>query len=434
MIKQFFKYISQSVAGMIGISVYILADTFFISVHSGADGLAVLNLILPFYGLVYAIGAMIGIGSATRYALNKARQENTDHYFTQSLFWCLICSIPFILTGIFRPEKFLRLLGADQNLVQLGTGYLKIVLITTPLFMMNYTFTAFARNDHATSRAMTGAIAGSLFNIVFDYIFMFPMGLGLSGAALATAFSPAVTMLICATHYVSKKNHVAFKWKKPSFSHLISCCQLGVSAFVGELSSAIITIIFNMLLLKIAGNVGVAAYGVIANLSLVAMSIFNGLAQGVQPLISQNYGKGNQEAVQKLLKWSLLSCLVLEAFTVILSFGFTDSLIGIFNSENNLQLLAYAHDGLRIYFLGFLFAGINITLVAYFSATGNALPAITGSLLRGIIAIAFSAVILSWLLGINGVWCSFLSSEVITFIVILLLARLRNNAPAIRHR
>ena len=162
----------------------------------------------------------------------------------------------------------------------------------------------------------------------------------------------------------------------------------------------------------------------IANLSLVAMSIFNGLAQGVQPLISQNYGKGNQEAVQKLLKWSLLSCLVLEAFTVILSFGFTDSLIGIFNSENNLQLLAYAHDGLRIYFLGFLFAGINITLVAYFSATGNALPAITGSLLRGIIAIAFSAVILSWLLGINGVWCSFLSSEVITFIVILLLARL----------
>ena len=90
MLKQFFKYISQSIAGMIGISVYILADTFFISVHSGADGLAVLNLILPVYGLVYAIGAMIGIGSATRYTINKARQENTDFYFTQSVFWCLI--------------------------------------------------------------------------------------------------------------------------------------------------------------------------------------------------------------------------------------------------------------------------------------------------------------------------------------------------------
>lgn len=424
MLKQFFKYISQSIAGMIGISVYILADTFFISVHSGADGLAVLNLILPVYGLVYAIGAMIGIGSATRYTINKARQENTDFYFTQSVFWCLICSIPFILTGVFAPEKFLEILGGDRQLISLGRGYLRIMLITTPLFMSNYTFTAFARNDHATSRAMAGAIAGSMFNIVFDYIFMFPMGLGLSGAALATAFSPAITMLICTTHYLGSKNHVLFKWRSPSLKHLISCCQLGISAFVGELSSAIITIIFNMLLLGIAGNIGVAAYGVIANLSLVAMSIFNGLAQGAQPLISKNYGKGNLKNVKNLLKWSLISCLILEIIIVFISWGFTDNLIGIFNSENNLELLKYAHTGLRIYFLGFLFAGINIMLVAYFSATDNALPAITGSLMRGIFAIVFCAVILSKILGINGVWGSFLGSEVLTFAAVMILSRI----------
>ena len=424
MLKQFFKYISQSIAGMIGISVYILADTFFISVHSGADGLAVLNLILPVYGLVYAIGAMIGIGSATRYTINKARQENTDFYFTQSVFWCLICSIPFILTGVFAHEKFLEILGGDRQLISLGRGYLRIMLITTPLFMSNYTFTAFARNDHATSRAMAGAIAGSMFNIVFDYIFMFPMGLGLSGAALATAFSPAITMLICTTHYLGSKNHVGFKWRSPSLKHLISCCQLGISAFIGELSSAIITIIFNMLLLGIAGNIGVAAYGVIANLSLVAMSIFNGLAQGAQPLISKNYGKGNLKNVKNLLKWSLISCLILEIIIVFISWGFTDNLIGIFNSENNLKLLKYAHTGLRIYFLGFLFAGINIMLVAYFSATDNALPAITGSLMRGIFAIVFCAVILSKILGINGVWGSFLGSEVLTFAAVMILSRI----------
>lgn len=424
MLKQFFKYISQSIAGMIGISVYILADTFFISVHSGADGLAVLNLILPVYGLVYAIGAMIGIGSATRYTINKARQENTDFYFTQSVFWCLICSIPFILTGVFAPEKFLEILGGDRQLISLGRGYLRIMLITTPLFMSNYTFTAFARNDHAISRAMAGAIAGSMFNIVFDYIFMFPMGLGLSGAALATAFSPAITMLICTTHYLGNKNHVGLKWKSPSLKHLISCCQLGISAFVGELSSAIITIIFNMLLLGIAGNIGVAAYGVIANLSLVAMSIFNGLAQGAQPLISKNYGKGNLKNVKNLLKWSLISCLILEIIIVFISWGFTDNLIGIFNSENNLELLKYAHTGLRIYFLGFLFAGINIMLVAYFSATDNALPAITGSLMRGIFAIVFCAVILSKILGINGVWGSFLGAEVLTFAAVMILSRI----------
>ena len=135
--KQFFKYITQSVAAMIGFSIYILADTFFISVQSGADGLAVLNLILPVYGLVYAIGSMIGIGSATRYAIDRSRQQNTDFYFTQSVFWALLCSVPFIFTGIFFPENFLALLGADQGLILLGKSYLRIMLIASPLFMVN---------------------------------------------------------------------------------------------------------------------------------------------------------------------------------------------------------------------------------------------------------------------------------------------------------
>ena len=423
MFHKFLKYISQSISGMIGVSVYILADTFFISYKCGADGLAALNLILPVFGLVFAIGSMIGIGSATRYNISTAQGSPSDYYFTQSIFWCLICSIPFMLTGIFIPHKALALLGADAGLIRLGRNYMRIVLLFTPFFMSNYTFTAFARNDHATSIAMIGSISGSFFNILFDYIFMFPLNLGFLGAALATALSPVVTMLVCSTHYLGKNNHVEFHWRKPSLRRIIGCCQLGVSAFFAEISSAVITIIFNMLILRIAGNIGIAAYGVVANISLVAMAILNGLAQGAQPLISQNYGQGKQENVRKLLNWSILSCLVLELVTVALSCGFTDGLIGIFNSENNLLLLNYAHTGLRIYFLGFLFAGINIMLVAYFSATDNARPAITGSLMRGIFAIAVSAVILSKLLGINGVWGSFLSSEVITFAVLLLLSR-----------
>lgn len=135
MLKQFFKYITQSVAGMIGISVYILADTFFISVQSGADGLAVLNLILPVYGLVYAIGAMIGIGSATRYAISKAPGRKSGFLFHTVYFWCLICSIPFILTGIFLPGKFLGLLGADQRLIHLGKGYLRIMLTLRAVYV-----------------------------------------------------------------------------------------------------------------------------------------------------------------------------------------------------------------------------------------------------------------------------------------------------------
>lgn len=423
MLRRFSKYISQSVAAMMGQSVYILADTFFISVSSGADGLAVLNLILPVFGIMFAIGSMIGIGSATRYGISRAKGEAADHYFTQSISWAIIFSIPFVLVGIFLPDKFLALLGADAGLVELGKTYLRIILIFAPFFMCNYSVTAFARNDHATSTVMAGSLAGSAFNIVFDYIFIFPAGLGFSGAALATAFCPCVTMLVCSTHYFSKKCNISFRWKKLSVRHLISCCQLGVSAFVGEISSAVITFIFNMLILGLTGSTGVAAYGVVANMSLVGMAITNGMAQGTQPLISESFGKGEHDQVKKLLRWALTSVIVVEVVMVAVVWMFTDPFVAAFNSENNLLLLKYAHTGLRLYFLGFLFAGVNIMLVAYFSAIANARPAIIGSLLRGAIAIGICAVILAKILGMNGVWLSFLASEVITFGIILILAK-----------
>ena len=408
---------------MIGISVYILADTFFIALDSGADGLAVLNMILPVFGMMYAIGSMVGIGSATRYGISKAKGEDAEHYFTQSISWTLLFSILFVLIGIFVPDKFLALLGADAGLIELGKTYLRIILVFAPFFMCNYSVTAFARNDNATSKVMAGSLAGSVFNIVFDYIFIFPAGLGFSGAALATAFCPIVTMLICATHYLSKKCNIGFKWKKLSVQHLISCCQLGVSAFVGEISSAVTTFIFNMLILGLTGSTGVAAYGVVANLSLVGMSIMNGMAQGTQPLISESFGKGASDDVKKLLGWALKSVIAVEIVLVVIVWIFTDPFIAVFNSENNQLLLQYAHTGLRLYFLGFLFAGVNIMLVAYFSATANPRPAIIGSLLRGAIAIGICAIVLSRILGMNGVWLSFLTSEMITLIVILILSK-----------
>ena len=138
--QQFFKYVFQNVAGMIGISVYILADTFFISLHSGANGITVLNLVLPMFGLIFAIGSMIGIGSATRHAIKKAQGEkDIDFYFTHALTWQMIVSIPFMLLGILAPESYLALMGGDANIIELGKDYVRIILLFTPLFMMNFT-------------------------------------------------------------------------------------------------------------------------------------------------------------------------------------------------------------------------------------------------------------------------------------------------------
>ena len=427
--RQFFRYVFQNVAGMIGVSVYILADTFFISVCSGANGITVLNLALPIYGLIFAIGSMIGVGSATRYAIRKAQgKKDIDFYFTQAVLWDCILSIPFMMLGIFAPEQVLHFMGADAAIMALGKSYVRIFMTATPLFMVNYVFTAFTRNDNAPTTAMVGSIAGSLFNIVFDYIFMFPMGFGLTGAALATVFSPVITSLVCCVHCLGKNSGIRFLWKLPSPRQLFSCCGLGVSAFVGEMSSAVTTTIFNFLILGIAGNVGVAAYGVVANLSLIAMAIFNGISQGVQPLTSKSYGHGNRDEVRTLLKLGIFVSLAVEAVIIAVVWNFTDTLVGIFNSEGNESLLYLAHDGLRLYFLGYLFAGVNILLVSYFAATARVKQAFVASVLRGALAIAICAVVMAKLWGIFGVWLSFLVSEILTFAVILMMSRNRKSS------
>ena len=218
--KRFIHYVSHSVAAMIGISVYILADTFFIASYSGSDGLAVLNLALPLYGMMNALGSMLGIGSATRYSIRKARGKDVNSFFLQALFWNAVFSIPFLIGGLFFPRQILQLLGADRELQDLGIPYVRTILPFAFFYMANYTTGAYVRNDNNPSNAMIGSVIASLFNIVFDYIFMFPMNMGMAGAALATGLSPIVGSAYCLLHYCSKKNTIPFGWQTPRFKHL----------------------------------------------------------------------------------------------------------------------------------------------------------------------------------------------------------------------
>jgi len=183
--KQFFKYVSQNIFGLLGTSCYILADTYFISQAAGTDGVTLLNLCLPVYNFIFAVGSMVGLGAATRYAILKAQgDERCQRYFSNAIFCACVLSVPFLLVGIFAPGGLLQLMGGDAGIMALGIPYARIFLMFTPFFMCNYIVSAFVRNDGDPSLAMVATLSSSLFNVVFDYIFMFPMGLGLAGAAL----------------------------------------------------------------------------------------------------------------------------------------------------------------------------------------------------------------------------------------------------------
>ena len=322
--KQFFKYVSQNIFGLIGTSCYILADTYFIAQAAGTDGVTLLNLCLPMYNLIFAFGSMIGLGAATRYAILQAQGEaRAQRFFSNAILCACLIAIPFMLAGAFCPGTLLQLMGGDGDIVALGLNYTRIFLLFTPFFMCNYIFSAFVRNDGDPSLAMVATLSGSLFNVVFDYIFIFPMGLGLPGAALATAISPVLSIAICSRHFFQKSNTLTFVRQAPSARLLVQSCQLGISGFVGELSSAVTTTVFNFLLLGLAGNVAVAAYGVVANFALVATAIFNGVAQGAQPLISQCYGKNEIAGAKKLLLLGCGTALALAAVCVVGWYGYT---------------------------------------------------------------------------------------------------------------
>ena len=420
--KQFFKYVSQNIFGLLGTSCYILADTYFISQAAGTDGVTLLNLCLPIYNFIFAIGSMMGLGAATRYAILKAQgDDRCQKYFSNAIFCAWLASIPFVLVGLFAPGSLLKLMGGDAGIVALGIPYARIFLMFTPFFMCNYIVSAFVRNDGDPSLAMVATLSGSLFNVLFDYIFMFPMGLGLAGAALATAVAPILSIAICSRHFFKKENGVQFVRQMPSARMLGQSCQLGISGFVGEMSSGVTTTVFNFLLLGLAGNVAVAAYGVVANFALVATAIFNGVAQGAQPLVSHCYGKNDHAGAKKLLILGSCTALALAALLYAVVFGMTDTLVGWFNSENSVQMAQFAHNGMRLYFVGYFFAGFNIVAAGYLSAVNRPAEASATSICRGMVAIVACSLVLSALFGMNGVWAAFPVSELLTALLTLFL-------------
>lgn len=422
--KQFFKYVSQNIFGLLGTSCYILADTYFIAQAAGTDGVTLLNLCLPIYNLIFAFGSMIGLGAATRYAILRAQGDaRAQRYFSNAIFSVCILAVPFMLVGIFRPDGLLRLMGGDADIVALGMNYARIFLMFTPFFMCNYVVASFVRNDGDPSLAMVATLSGSLFNVVFDYIFIFPMGLGLPGAALATAISPILSIAVCSAHFIKKSNTITFVREAPSVRLLAQSCQLGISGFVGELSSGVTTTVFNFLLLRLAGNVAVAAYGVVANFALVATAIFNGVAQGAQPLVSQCYGKNEMAGARKLLLLGCGTALGLAALLYGVVFGYTDALTALFNSENSALMAEFAHSGMRIYFVGYFFAGCNIVAAGYLGAVNRPAEASITSLCRGMVAIVVCSLVLSALFGMNGVWAAFPVSEAITLALTVFLLK-----------
>lgn len=415
----FLKYCSFSMLSMIGTSCYVLADTLFIANGVGPLGLTALNLVLPIFNIIFGIGILIGIGAATRFSILKSQEHHyeANQYFTQAIIVGILISLPIMCIGILFPGVIMSLLGANIDVLQTSIDYLRTFIIFTPFFIINQILVAFIRNDHNPKLASIAMIMGTTFNIVFDYILVFPCQLGMVGAALATGISPIVTILICLLHFIQKKNHFCFVKTKLSLSHIFHFVTIGIPSFITELSSGIIIFVFNMIILNIGGNIAIASYGIVCNLAIVVTSLFVGIGQGIQPLLSQSHGQKDAHKIHIYLKYALILSTSIFVCVYCIIFICPHFIISLFNNENNIVMTQIAKEGLLIYFIGFFFAGINIVETAYFSAIEKVKPSIMISLLRSGLIIIPLVLILSQLFSLTGVWLSFPMSEAFVFII-----------------
>ena len=417
--QDFIKYSSLNVLGMIGLSCYILADTFFVSKGLGTNGLTALNLAIPIYSFIHGSGLMIGMGGGTKYSIQKSQGKDkvANSIFSHVVAIAAIFAAVFVLIGLFFSGNIVTLLGADETVYQMTKTYLQVILLFAPAFLMNNVLLCFVRNDGAPQLSMTAMITGSLSNIILDYVFIFPCQMGIFGAVFATGLAPIISMLILSSHFIKKKNQ--FHWIKCRLERRMaaSICSSGIPSLITELSSGIVIIVFNSIILGLEGNVGVAAYGVIANLSLVIIAIYTGIAQGIQPIMSRNYGVGNHRNIQLILRYALITMLILSVLVYMGVFLGAEQIAAIFNSERNELLQTIAVEGLKLYFIACPFAGFNIIISIYFTSTEYPIPANIISILRGFFVIIPMAFLLSSIAQITGVWCAFPATELLVTIV-----------------
>lgn len=422
--RRFARYASMSVLSMLGLAVYYLTDTFFVANRVGTLGLAALNFSIPVYSVLNGLGLLLGVGGATLFTIHKSRGETQqgNRVYTNMMALAAVLSVLGLLLGWLAPAQLASLLGSSGVVHEMSKTYLQVLMTFAPCFFFSNILIAFMRNDNAPHLSTLCMVAGTASNVVLDYLFMYPLDMGIFGAALATGISPLVGMLLSLLLYVLPKKASFHLCRCPLEPKRMGwCCALGVSAFIGEVSSAVVTLVSNLVIVALAGDVGVAAYGIISNVSFAVIAVFIGLTQGGQPLLSDYYARNMRKEERQTLRLCVLSALVLGVACWAAALLFAPQITALFNREQEEALKTIAVSGLHLYCLGFILAGVNMVLAQALAAVEQPRQAMVISLCRGWILIVTMIVLLSRLWGITGVWLAFPATELLTFALAVVL-------------
>lgn len=424
-VKQvYFKYLGAAFGSALISSIYGIVDTAVVGQYQGPLGTAALAVVAPVWNIIYSLGLMTGIGGSVLYsaARGTGKEKRENEYFTTALIiTTFLAVISWGLIGGFDTQMLL-LFGAEETLLPLAKKYLLPVKFVAPLFLFNQMLAAFLRNDSHPDLAAKAVLAGGIFNIIGDYLFVFGLGMGIMGAGIATAIGAGITFCVMLSHFFSKVNTLKIVKPEAVFIKTNQVIVAGFSTFLVDVAMGILTMLFNRQIMRNLGSNALSVYGVIVNVSTIVQCCAYSVGQAAQPIISINFGAEKWERIKETLKYALYSAFFFSAVWTFLILVFPNGFIRIFMDPTE-EIYRIAPSVMRSYGLSFLLLPLNIFSTYYFQSIMKPGVSFIISVFRGVILSGILIYTMPVMFGVHSIWFAMPVTEAVIAVGVIFLIR-----------
>lgn len=404
--RLFWRYVTPTVAAMLITGIYVTIDGIFVGHVLGQDGMAGLMLAYPICAVLYAVGALIGMGASSlvSFYLGQGNPAKARHIVGNALVMVLLASALLSFIGIRYGEPMLAWMGAEGEIFTAGLSYLQAYAWLGVFAVLSMAFSSLLRNDGRPGFVTLIMVVGGLLNVLLDYLLMVVFPFGLAGVATATMLSQAVTGLACLWHFFTPRSQLRISWDtlRPDLRLMGETVRLGISSFLMYLYLSVVLALHNKALLAVGTSLHVAAYGVISYTEAFFYLVFEGIAMGIQPIASFNAGAGHWRRVLRIRNLALGVTLGIALCAMFPLYLWPEAAVYLFAGDNA-TLLPVASLGIWLYFWGLPMEGLLLVGATYFQAINRARIA---SLLTGGKLVLIGGFLwgFSTLWGVPGVW------------------------------
>lgn len=416
----YFKYLAAAFGSAMITSIYSIVDMAMVGQYQGPSGTAALAVVAPIWNIIFSLGLLTGIGGSVLYshARGKSTKGNANEFFTVAFMATVLFAAASWAVIVFFEKPLLMLFGADEALLPLAQEYLVPIRFAIPLFVFNQMLAAFLRNDNRPGLATGAVLAGGIFNVIGDYVFVFTCNFGILGAGLATALGALITFLVMISHFFSKKNTLRLVKPHGIFQKSQRILTLGFSTFFIDIAMGILTMMFNRQIMHYFGTDALSVYGIIVNIGTLVQCCAYSVGQAAQPIISINHGAKQGKRIQETLKYALQAVAFFSLLWTAVILAVPNVFIYIFMAPTA-SVLAIAPSILRSYGISFLLLPLNIFSTYYFQSIMKAGASFFVSVARGVVISGIMIYTLPRLLGGTALWFAMPITEAVVAAVVV---------------